>query len=249
MILLKKFQMTNEAPLKSWLGHEKRNGTIDVMLVGGASFEELVKESGRTPSAVNAHIYHLRREHGLTVDRQGGILRFSTEQTYGPLPQSTISESGNTPILNEGLSAYRSEVSERGSDATPTTSIIEEVRQLQKRVAERLDAIQVRITEIDAEREVLVAELGQLMSFANREDPSIEIAKTTTRQPRGVLKDACLEALDASPDGLTSSEVVSWLEIHRPDIIPNSAPSILSRLAVDLEVTRDARGIYRRNKL
>lgn len=246
--ILAEHQKTHLWPEKSWLGHEQGNGRIDILLIGGATIEDLALASGRVPSAVNAHLYHLKREHGLSIVHDGNILRFARDQLEELTPKPKKKETSKAITPDEGQSSLRSKVTAGHSDEPPMTSILEEMRLLQLRASERLAAIHVRIKEIDAERENLIEERKQLLFLANGETPNEESARPSIRQPRGVLKDACLAALDASTDGLTSSEVVTWLEKNRPDIMPKSAPSILSRLATDLEVSRDARGVYRRRK-
>ncbi len=60
---------------ESWLGHTKDCGIIDYELLNGATKEELVKRSGRKLSGVEAHISHLKTEHGLFVSNINGIYK------------------------------------------------------------------------------------------------------------------------------------------------------------------------------
>ena len=61
----------------NWLGHKGRNAFIDALLLNGAFFNEF--EVYRKKSAVYAHLYHLRKEHGLTIEVTGGFYKFSTQ--------------------------------------------------------------------------------------------------------------------------------------------------------------------------
>ena len=93
----------------------------------------------------------------------------------------------------------------------------------------------------------LVAEQALLLQVLGQEAPvgSYGTQHVGKRQGHGVLREACIEALTQNPGGLTSSEVVRWLEEMRPEVGAKSAPAVLSRLAKDKVITRDSRGIYR----
>ena len=74
-------QMVNKDPEnfseKNWLGHSGAAAKIDVMLLQGGRFEELLT-SGRKPNAVRSHLTHLKDAHGLTIDKNDdGIRTFS----------------------------------------------------------------------------------------------------------------------------------------------------------------------------
>lgn len=56
----------------SWLDHKGKGAILDFELLKGATKGHLVFKSGRKLSAVNAHIYHLKREHGLEVVVEDG---------------------------------------------------------------------------------------------------------------------------------------------------------------------------------
>ena len=49
---------------RNWLGHTKGAALIDAMLLVGATMEQLETGDRR---AVEAHLYHLKVEHGLNV--------------------------------------------------------------------------------------------------------------------------------------------------------------------------------------
>lgn len=66
--------------LKNWLDHSQACAKIDEMLISGANFNQLLT-SGRRPSAVKAHIYHLKSEHGLPVSDIGGVYKFDISNT------------------------------------------------------------------------------------------------------------------------------------------------------------------------
>jgi predicted HNH restriction endonuclease len=53
---------------KSWLGHSEGARNLDFMLIDGATKEELEGYRG----AVDKHIYHLRKEHGVNVLKVSG---------------------------------------------------------------------------------------------------------------------------------------------------------------------------------
>jgi len=59
----------------SWLDHKRKCCIIDYELLKGATIEQLVKRSGRKLSGVNAHIYHLKKEHGLVISNNHDILK------------------------------------------------------------------------------------------------------------------------------------------------------------------------------
>lgn len=62
-------QSGRNAPFRepSWLDHKGKGAILDYELLKGATKGQLVLRSGRKMSAVNAHIYHLKREHGLEI--------------------------------------------------------------------------------------------------------------------------------------------------------------------------------------
>lgn len=59
---------------ENWLGHRNTAGTahIDSLLLQGATFQQL----GGKRKAVNQHINHLRREHGLKITVTNGVYKF-----------------------------------------------------------------------------------------------------------------------------------------------------------------------------
>jgi hypothetical protein len=74
-------QMVNKDPenfsKKNWLGHSGAAAKIDVMLLQGGGFEELLT-SGRKPNAVRSHLTHLKDAHGLSYEKNDdGIYIFS----------------------------------------------------------------------------------------------------------------------------------------------------------------------------
>ncbi|KAF0237351.1 MAG: hypothetical protein FD181_1917 [Prolixibacteraceae bacterium] len=60
---------------KNWLGHSGACSKIDALLLHGASFKELLS-SGRKPSAIRAHLYHLKTEHGLNILNVNDVYSF-----------------------------------------------------------------------------------------------------------------------------------------------------------------------------
>ena len=81
----------NEAGLTSlntpsWLRHSanSRAAKIDYMLLGGATMQELINQSGAgSATSVRAHFRHLTTEHGLKIDLNAGIYRFRDEAKGG----------------------------------------------------------------------------------------------------------------------------------------------------------------------
>ena len=61
---------------ESWLGHTKDGGIIDYELLEGATKDELIIRSGRQLSGVNAHLYHLKDEHGLKLSKINDNYKF-----------------------------------------------------------------------------------------------------------------------------------------------------------------------------
>ncbi len=66
---------------KSWLDHTKKGAIIDFELIKGSSLENLVKKSGRKKNSVEAHIYHLRKEHGINISYKNGIYKIMNSET------------------------------------------------------------------------------------------------------------------------------------------------------------------------
>ena len=51
----------------SWLDHKEKGCILDYELLKGATKDQLVQRSGRKLSDVNAHLYHLKKEHRLVI--------------------------------------------------------------------------------------------------------------------------------------------------------------------------------------
>ena len=62
---------------KNWLSHKNDSGAgnIDRLLLIGATIDELEKYR----SSVKEHLYHLKDEHGLTIEKYGDKYKFSTD--------------------------------------------------------------------------------------------------------------------------------------------------------------------------
>ena len=54
----------------SWLGHKGKGCIIDYELLKGATKDQLIQSSGRKKSGVEAHLYHLKNEHGLIISKK-----------------------------------------------------------------------------------------------------------------------------------------------------------------------------------
>lgn len=63
----------------SWLGHKGKGAVLDYELLKGATKEQLVLRSGRKRSAVDAHLYHLKKEHGITISSMYGVYKLDIE--------------------------------------------------------------------------------------------------------------------------------------------------------------------------
>lgn len=62
----------------NWLGHTRGSADIDAALVLGATAQAMVQARYRlTEKGVEAHISHLRKEHGLAVSEHGDKYRFA----------------------------------------------------------------------------------------------------------------------------------------------------------------------------
>jgi hypothetical protein len=65
---------------RNWLGHRigSKADTIDRMLAGGVPYKRLMR-ARKKPDAVQKHLDHLVKHHGLTVaERSDGLLAFET---------------------------------------------------------------------------------------------------------------------------------------------------------------------------
>ena len=91
--LILKLDMLSPEPGLNWLGHKTTSAasTLDTMLLHGAKLPEMKKVRG----AVESHIWHLEKEHGLKITHQGdcykidrlnlGIIEPYSERNRKPL--------------------------------------------------------------------------------------------------------------------------------------------------------------------
>ncbi len=237
---LEEYLVAGRLPEHSWLGHSGGNAQIDILLIKGAKLDEMANESGRMPSAVNAHINHLRREHGLQIVREGELYRFVLNNVDTPSHAPVLS--GARRISSNAVFPPKPEQIVNSD----TSELIDSMHQLRKTAQERLRFIESSIRDLDERRQELVAEQALLLQVLGQEIPAISHGTQNIgkRQGHGVLREACIEALTQNAGGLTSSEVVRWLVEMRPEVVAKSAPAVLSRLAKDKVITRDSRGIY-----
>lgn len=61
---------------ENWLKHTKGAAHIDVMLLVGATMDQLKSPTRVTPSSIRSHLRHLEEIHGLLVVHEGGLYRF-----------------------------------------------------------------------------------------------------------------------------------------------------------------------------
>ena len=68
--------------LKNWLGHSVASGAgkIDRLLIAGATKVQMLNEIEPIRNEVNAHLGHLRIEHGLKIIEAGDVLAFDRDQ-------------------------------------------------------------------------------------------------------------------------------------------------------------------------
>lgn len=77
--LLQQIAAGNAAPIgiPTWLDHGgDQNAIVDHALLVGSNLENL---DGVTKSRAQDHVYHLEMEHGLEIERPGGIYRFTMQ--------------------------------------------------------------------------------------------------------------------------------------------------------------------------
>lgn len=117
--------------------------------------------------------------------------------------------------------------------------VIENIAQLRAQARERYETIQVeierlsqRLDQLKSDRDALAKELG-IVASGGRE-----------RQARGLLPQACLNALMANPSGLTSAQVVEWIKRNEPEVKPGAAPAVLSRMRTKGEIRKSPTGYY-----
>ena len=77
--LLRQIAAGNEAPtgIPTWLGHGgTQNAIVDLALLRGSDLESL---DGVTKKRAQEHVYHLEECHGLEIECQDGIYRFTMQ--------------------------------------------------------------------------------------------------------------------------------------------------------------------------
>lgn len=120
-----------------------------------------------------------------------------------------------------------------------TNDVIAQYAQIQQRAKQRLSAIESEMADLSARMEILNSERNELSQALG-----LKPTQQGTRQARGVLPNACLNALLANPEGLTSAQVVEWISQHEPDVKPGSAPAILSRMWTSGLVKKSPMGYF-----
>ena len=98
-----------------------------------------------------------------------------------------------------------------------------------------------QLEELSDWQDKLIAQKQELLRLLGRPDP----VKRERRQAPGTLIAAYTEALKANSTGLTSTEIVSWLDKNKPELKTTSIPAVLSRGVDDGRLLRDDRGRYR----
>lgn len=127
----------------------------------------------------------------------------------------------------------------KGAYMNNTNDVIIQYGQIQQRAKQRLAEIDSEMADLSTRVQRLSAERDELSKVLG-----IKPIQTGARQARGLLPNACLNALLANPEGLTSSQVVEWISHHEPDVKPGSAPAILSRMLTNGLVKKSPMGYF-----
>lgn len=123
-------------------------------------------------------------------------------------------------------------------EAAEKDAALRNARQEAELSIKQLDA---QIAELSDWQDKLIAQKQEFLRLLGRPEP----VQRERRQARGSLIAAYTEALAASTTGLTSTEIVDWLDKNRPELKTSSIPAVLSRGVDDGRLLRDDRGRYR----
>ena len=104
-----------------------------------------------------------------------------------------------------------------------------------------LNQLDAQIEELADMQKKLIADKQELLALLGRPDP----LKLRKRQAPGTLIKAYTEALKASPQGMTSTEVVAWLKKNRPELKTVSIPAVLSRGLDEGRLQKDDQGRFK----
>lgn len=123
-------------------------------------------------------------------------------------------------------------------EAAEKDAALRNARQEAELSIKQLDA---QIEELSDWQDKLIIQKQEFLRLLGRPEP----VQRERRQARGSLIAAYTEALEASTTGLTSTEIVDWLDKNKPDLKTTSIPAVLSRGVDDGRLLRDERGRYR----
>ena len=123
-------------------------------------------------------------------------------------------------------------------EAAEKDAALRNARQEAELSIKQLDA---QIEELSDWQDKLIIQKQEFLRLLGRPEP----VQRERRQARGTLIAAYTEALKANPTGLTSTEIVAWLDKNKPELKTTSIPAVLSRGVDDGRLLRDNRGCYR----
>lgn len=123
-------------------------------------------------------------------------------------------------------------------EAAEKDAALRNARQEAELSIKQLDA---QIEELSEWQDKLIIQKQEFLRLLGRPEP----VQRERRQARGSLIAAYTEALEASTTGLTSTEIVDWLDKNKPDLKTTAIPAVLSRGVDDGRLLRDERGRYR----
>jgi hypothetical protein len=115
------------------------------------------------------------------------------------------------------------------------------LRNAQQEAELSIKQLDAQIEELSDWQDKLIIQKQEFLRLLGRPEP----VQRERRQARGSLIAAYTEALEASTTGLTSTEIVDWLDKNKPDLKTTSIPAVLSRGVDDGRLLRDERGRYR----
>lgn len=123
-------------------------------------------------------------------------------------------------------------------ETSEKNAALRNARQEAELTIKQLDA---QLEELSDWQDKLIAQKQELLRLLGRPEP----VQRERRQAPGTLIAAYTEALTANSKGLTSTEIVTWLDKNKPELKTTSIPAVLSRGVDDGRLLRDDRGRYR----
>lgn len=133
---------------------------------------------------------------------------------------------------------FKQKMQSLAMEAAQKDAALRNARQEAERSIKQLDAQLEELTDWQGK---LIAQKQELLRLLGRPGT----AQRERRQAPGTLIAAYTEALKANPTGLTSTEIVAWLDKNKPELKTTSIPAVLSRGVDDGRLLRNNRGCYR----